>query len=227
MTARICVSILPKNNLEALSLIETAEKAKANLIEVRLDCLESSRNLSDLVKSTKIPLIAANKLIIEKGFFDGTETERQQTLLSAAKNGFEYVDVDLSSLKLQETIDKLKPIGAKLIVSFHEYDGVSNVSEMEKILEQEIACGANVCKIVTKATKIEDNLPVLNFVSASSGKSKIVCFCMGEQGKVSRLLSPLFGAFFTFASLEQGRETAAGQMAIQEMRAAYKLLEST
>ena len=111
MTPRICVSILPKNNLDALDLIETAEKAKANLIEVRLDCFESSRNLSDLVKSTKIPLIATNKLLIEKGFFAGTETERQQTLLAAAKNGFKYVDVDLSSLKLKETIDKLKQLG--------------------------------------------------------------------------------------------------------------------
>jgi 3-dehydroquinate dehydratase len=38
------------------------------------------------------------------------------------------------------------------------------------------------------------------------------------------LLSPLFGAFFTFASLEQGSETASGQMSIQEMRTAYELL---
>jgi 3-dehydroquinate dehydratase len=47
---------------------------------------------------------------------------------------------------------------------------------------------------------------------------------MGEQGKVSRLLSPMFGAFFTFASLEQGSETAAGQMSIKEMKAAYSIL---
>jgi 3-dehydroquinate dehydratase len=47
---------------------------------------------------------------------------------------------------------------------------------------------------------------------------------MGELGRVSRLLSPLFGGFFTFASLELGSETAAGQMTIQEMRAAYELL---
>ena len=85
MTARICVSILPKNNLEALSLIEKAEKAQANLIEVRLDCFEASRNLSEIAKSTKIPLIATNKLMSEKGFFAGTETERQQTLLTAAR----------------------------------------------------------------------------------------------------------------------------------------------
>jgi 3-dehydroquinate dehydratase-1 len=224
VTARICVSILPKNNVEALSLIERAEKAQVNLIEVRLDCLEAFRNLSELVKSTKIPLIATNKLSSEKGFFAGTETERQQTLLNAAKNGFEYVDVDLSSPKHKETIGKLKLLGAKPIVSYHKFDGALSVCEMETVLEKEIAGGAIVCKIVTAAKKIEDNLAVLNFVSSMSSKAKLVCFCMGEQGKVSRLLSPMFGAFFTFASLEQGNETASGQMTVQEMRGIYNLL---
>jgi 3-dehydroquinate dehydratase type I len=224
VTARICVSILPKNNLEALSLIERAEKAKANLIEVRLDCLETSRNLSELARSSKIPLIATNKLRGEKGYFSGTETERQQTLIDAAKTGFEYVDVDLSSPKHRETIEKLKLLGVKPIVSYHKFEGALSVSEMEKILEQEIACEASVCKIAITEKKIEDNLIVLNFVSAMSNKTKLVCFCMGKQGKVSRLLSPLFGAFFTFASLEDGSETASGQMSIREMKAAYNLL---
>jgi 3-dehydroquinate dehydratase len=47
---------------------------------------------------------------------------------------------------------------------------------------------------------------------------------MGEAGKASRLLSPLFGAFFTFASLEKGDETASGQMSIGEMRTLYQVL---
>jgi len=210
---------------EALSLIEKAEKAQADLIEVRLDFLEASRNLSDVVKSAKIPLIATNKLQSEKGNFAGTETERQQTLFNAAKNDFEYVDVDLSSPKHKETIDKLKLLGAKPIVSYHKFDGALSISEMEKVLEQEIASGASVCKIITTANQIEDNLTALNFVSTMSSKTKLVCFCMGELGKVSRLLSPMFGAFFTFASLQQGNETAVGQMTIQEMKAAYDLLE--
>jgi 3-dehydroquinate dehydratase type I len=210
---------------EALSLIERAEKAQADLIEVRLDFLDASRNLSDVVKSTKIPLIATNKLLSENGNFAGTETERQQTLFNAAKNDFEYVDVDLSSPKHKETIDKLKLLGAKPIVSYHKFDGALSISEMEKVLEQEIASGASVCKIITTAKQIEDNLTALNFVSTMSSKTKLVCFCMGELGKVSRLLSPMFGAFFTFASLQQGNETAVGQMTIQEMKAAYDLLE--
>jgi 3-dehydroquinate dehydratase type I len=224
VTTRICVSILPKNNVEALSLIERAENAKADFIEIRLDCLEISQNLLEISKSTKIPLIATNKLRSEKGCFLGTETERQQTLLNAAKNGFEYVDVDLSSPKHKETIDKLKQLGAKPILSYHKFDGALSTSEMGKVLELEISNGAVVCKIVTTAKKIEDNLTALNFVSAMPSKVKLICFCMGEQGKVSRLLSPLFGAFFTFASLDHGNETASGQMNIHEMKTAYNLL---
>ena len=224
MTSRICVSILPKNNVEALNLIEKAEAAKADFVEVRLDCLEISRKLSDISASTKIPLIATNKLQSENGCFSGTESERQQTLLNAAKNGFEYVDVDLSSPKHKDTISQLKLLEAKPIVSFHKFDGALGVSAMEKILDEEIASGAYVCKIVTTAKQVEDNLPALSFISFASSKAKLVCFCMGEDGKISRLLSPQFGAFFTFASLEQGSETAAGQMTISEMRSAYALL---
>lgn len=224
MTARICVSILPKNNLEALKLIEKAEKAQADFVEVRLDCLEISRKLSDLSASTKIPLIATNKLQTEKGFFAGTETERQQTLLNAAKNGFEYVDVDLTSPKHKDIVSQLKLLGAKPIVSYHKFDGTLNVSAMEKVLDEQIASGASVCKIVVTAKQVEDNLPALSFVSFASSKAKLVCFCMGEKGKISRLLSPMFGAFFTFASLENGSETAVGQMSISEMRIAYSLL---
>jgi len=224
MTPRICVSIMPKSHNEALSLIKQAEEAKASLIEVRLDCLETSQNLRELVKITEIPLIATNKLKSEGGFFVGSETQRLQTIVNATEAGFEYFDIDLTSPKNKETINKLKQSGAKPIVSFHNYERALRVSEMERILEQEIANDADVCKIVGTAKTVEDNLAVLNFVASNSEKAKLVSFCMGESGKVSRLLSPLFGAFFTFASLEQRAETAEGQMSIREMQVAYNLL---
>jgi 3-dehydroquinate dehydratase type I len=208
---------------EALRLIERAEKAKADFIEIRLDCLEESRKLKDLSGSTRTPLIATSKLLIEKGFLAGSEAERQKTLLNAASNGFEYVDVDSSSPICQETISQVLGFGAKPIVSYHNYDGVLNTAKMESILNKHIAIGAAVCKIVTTAKRVDDNLPLLSFVSFASAKAKLVCFCMGEEGKISRLLSPIFGAYFTFASLE-GSSTAPGQMSITEMRKAYALL---
>jgi 3-dehydroquinate dehydratase type I len=217
LTARICVSILPKTVSEALRLIEKVEESNADFIEVRLDCLKNSRELADLVAHGQMPKIAT-------GRSSRTETEQRQMLLSAAKSGFEYVDIELSTPQLKDLVKELKTIGAKPIVSFHEFNGSLSTSELNSILEKEISSGADVCKIVTTAKRIEDNLAILNFTSAASGKTKLICFCMGELGKVSRLLSPLFGGFFTFASLEQGSETASGQMTIQEMKAAYELL---
>jgi 3-dehydroquinate dehydratase type I len=218
------VSILPATAAEALSLIEKAETARADLIEVRLDCFENRSRLADVAAHGKTPKIAANKLRSCRGRFSATETEQQQILLTAAKNGFEYVDIELTSPKLKDTVRELKSLGAKPIVSFHDFAKSLSLSELNRILEREIASGADICKIVTTAKRIEDNLTILNFTAAACSKAKVVCFAMGELGKVSRLLSPLFGGYFTFASLGRGSETAAGQMTIQEMKTAYELL---
>jgi len=215
---------MPKNSTEALKLIEKAEEAYANLVEVRLDLFEESRNLKDLVESTNLPLIATNKLQNEKGFFSGSQTERQQTLINAAKNDFEYIDVDFHSPKRSETMCIIQGLHAKTIVSYHDYDGILTTPALKKILDDQIDVGASVCKIVLTAKHIEDNLPILSFVSFASTAAQLVCFCMGEEGKTSRLLSPAFGAYFTFAALDTASQTAPGQMTIYEMRNAYKLL---
>jgi 3-dehydroquinate dehydratase type I len=215
------VSILPKTVPEALRLIEKAEAAHADFIEIRLDrledCLENRQGLADLAAHGKTPKIATDKT-------SRTETAHRQLLTAAAKSGFEYIDVELSTPRLEALVKELRALGAKSIVSFHKFDGSLSISELNSVLEREIASGAEVCKIVTTAKQMEDNLNTLNFTSTASSKAKLVCFCMGERGKVSRLLSPLFGGFFTFASLEQGNETASGQMTIQEMKAAYEIL---
>jgi 3-dehydroquinate dehydratase type I len=224
LTPKICVSILPKTSNEALKLIEKAEEEKADLIEVRLDRLDKYDKLADLASHGKTPKIATNKPISCRGGFSGTEAEQKQILLDAAKNGFEYVDADLSTSKLKDFISQASEHSAKTIVSFHNFDSILKPAELDNILEREIAAGAKVCKIVTTTQQVEDNLPLLNFVAAASKRAKVVSFAMGAHGKVSRLMSPLFGGFFTFAALERGSETAPGQMTIKEMKSAYELL---
>jgi 3-dehydroquinate dehydratase type I len=224
VTPKICVSLLPKTTAEAQTQIAQAEQGGADFIEVRLDCLQEAQSLDSLAKSTKLPLIATNKLQSEGGCFAGSEEARQKSLYAAAQGGFEYVDVDFLSPNRAETIAQLNRIGAKPIVSYHKFDGVLRPAAMERILDEEINCGAAVCKIITTAKQVEDNLALLSFVSFASAKARLVCFCMGEAGKISRLLSPVFGGFFTFASLEKGAQTATGQMSISELKSAYTLL---
>jgi 3-dehydroquinate dehydratase-1 len=119
----------------------------------------------------------------------------------------------------------MRQTDVKLIISFHDFDETPSFTKMCKILEEEAAIGADICKIVTTAKRIEDNLSILNFLSKTCGNHKTVSFCMGEEGKPSRFLSPLFGAYFTIASLHPRGETAPGQLPIREMRKAYDALE--
>ena len=224
MTIKVCVSVPPKTVEEAFRLIEQAEAQHADLIEVRLDNLKNHVRIAEIPRCSKTPLIATNKSMEHHGKFSGSEDERQKILVDAARNGFEYVDVDLFTPNMRELIDNLREAGAKPIVSFHDFDMTLELSQLNIVLEEEIALGAEVCKIVTTANQVEDNLTTLNFVSKASKKAKIVCFAMGELGKPSRLLSPVFGAFFTFASIDEKRKTAKGQLTIQEMRRAYELL---
>jgi 3-dehydroquinate dehydratase type I len=224
LTIKVCVSIPPKTIDEAVNLIEKAEAQHADFIEIRLDSLKKPERLEDIACSSSTPLIATNKSTENQGEFSGSEDNRQRILLDAARNNFEYVDVDVSTQNMKELIASLHEVGTKPIVSFHDFNCTPNLPQLNKVLEQEIAVGAGVCKIVTTARRVEDNLTVLDFTSKASKDVKLVCFAMGELGKPSRLLSPLFGAFFTFASLDEKRKTAKGQLTIQEMRLAYEAL---
>jgi 3-dehydroquinate dehydratase-1 len=224
LTIRVCVSIPPKTVDEAIELIRKAEAQHADLIEVRLDSLKNHDRIAEIPSCSKIALIATNKSAEQHGKFSGTETERQKILVDAARNGFTYVDVDLSTPKQKELISKLKEAGVKVIVSFHDFEQTPPLPQLDKVLEEEVALGADICKIITTANSIKDNLTTLNFVSVASKKVKIVCFAMGDLGKHSRLVSPVFGAFFTFASLDEKRKTAKGQITIQEMNSAYEAL---
>lgn len=217
MTIRICVSILPKTVAEAKQLIAKAEESHVDFVEVRLDCIEKNVKFQDLTAHHKVPLIATDKS-------QKNEADRQEFLLNAAKNGFKYVDVELSSPKLQSFVTEAKSRGAKCIVSFHDHSKTPSVPDLNRILERQVSSGADVCKIVTSATKLEDNFTLLQFLQAAPVRKKPVCFAMGALGKVSRLMSPLCGGFFTFAALERGAETAPGQMTVAEMRSAYELL---
>ena len=225
MKAKICVSLLPSSVIEAHNLIEKAEDLGSDFIELRFDYLEPTINFSKLSDHGTIPKIATILSVNQKEKINVTKMDQQKILIKAAKSGFEYVDLGLDSPNLEKTIKKLKVLNCRPIVSFHDFTGSLPLLALENILEKEISSGTEVCKIVTTANQIQDNLTILNFISQQSSKTCLVCFCMGKLGKISRLLSPLYGSFFTFASLKGGYETADGQISFQEMKKVYKILE--
>ncbi len=199
-----------------MQLIQRAQAADADFVEVRLDALKADSDLRSLTSVAKVPLIAADKS-------NRTPADHEQLVLNSAKRGFSYIDVDLSSPKAKDLANRVKAEGGKCLVSFHDFNSSRSPAKLRLVLKKEMSMDADVCKIVVTPRRFEDNLPLLQLVAENTQKSKLVCFGMGEYGWPSRFLSPVLGGFFTFASLEKGRETAPGQTAIGDLKQAYRL----
>jgi 3-dehydroquinate dehydratase type I len=152
---------------------------------------------------------------------------RLETLMQAAREEFDYIDVELKTKNVRMTIRQMQRHGAKVIVSYHNEKLTPMEEALDSILVNEKQAGADVCKIVGTARSYSDNLRCLRFVDKYARRGRLVCFCMGRLGISSRILSPIFGGYFTFASFRTGQETAAGQIPIGELRTLYKGLGAT
>ena len=224
MTIKVCVPITAEKPAEIPALIKKAENVGANLAEIRLDYLEDFNGIEEAVEDAKIPLIATNRQYEQGGKRKQNEGERMQRLLELADKGFSMVDVEITTPNLKSVVKNLKKKGVETIISFHDFNKTPNLAELRKIAASQIKAGADICKIVTKANDISDNLTCLSLVSEMKQKIRMVCFAMGKHGILSRILSPIFGAHFTYASLESGMETAPGQISMQRLKEIYKCL---
>ena len=78
--------------------------------------------------------------------------------------------------------------------------------------------GSSDFKIVSRAATQEDNLKILRLIPyALRNGQEIISFCVGEKGRVSRVMSLFLGAYLGFASLSKGEESASGQLSLAEM----------
>jgi 3-dehydroquinate dehydratase type I len=88
--------------------------------------------------------------------------------------------------------------------------------------------GADIVKIVTLAETAEDNLRVLDLIPQALGMGQdIIAFCMGGKGRLSRVAAPLLGSCMSYASLEEGAESAPGQLTAGEMKKLLGILQGS
>lgn len=220
---RICIPIAERSISKARHALTRANQL-ADLIEVRLDYL-SRPNLEEFCSKVKKPLIVTNRPKQEGGQFKGREEERIGFLKKAMDLGASFIDVEFVSAKdyIYELLHHRKQ--TRIILSFHDFARTNSFSELQLLLDQMMALGADVSKIVTFAQSWIDNLPILNLIPyARQRKHKIVTFCMGEKGKISRLLSPLLGGEWTYVALETNKKSAPGQLTIKELKEIWRRL---
>ena len=218
---KICIPIVETTMGDALIAIKEANRL-ADLIELRVDYLRNVK-LVLLLQNRKKPFIVTNRKKEEGGQYAGEERKRLGLLQEAIDLGADYIDVELTTERSLFRDLLRNKRGTQVILSFHDFRRTLSLKELQRLFDQMIQLGANVIKIVPFARSWEDNLSILSLIPfAREERQKIVAFCMGEKGKPSRIFSPLLGAAWTYASLNQSRISAPGQLTARELTNIWK-----
>ncbi|MCG6533342.1 MAG: type I 3-dehydroquinate dehydratase, partial [Syntrophales bacterium LBB04] len=198
------------------------EIGTAQVLELRIDGIRRV-NIKKLLAHKRGEILITNRSQGEGGFFLGGEQDRVALLIQAVASGADYVDVEMRTEaplidKLKEKIKTLQA-DTRLILSYHNFEKTPGHKELRKKLDEGRKAGADIVKIVPYARVMADNLKVLSLIPYAQKKGlKVIAFCMGEKGKLSRIMAPLLGSYLTYASWAKGMESAPGQMTGKELR---------
>ncbi len=212
---RIC-AVITEPNAAAVKEVEPL----VDLFEARIDLIGDG--WQEVVKQIKKPWIACNRPAEEGGKWAESEGRRIERLLLAMDLGASMVDIELRSKNLENVVAAIKKRAA-CIISTHDFERTPSLEELKALLDRQLKAGADACKIVTSAKDVRDNWTILDLISQYPGVS-LVAFAMGPLGLLSRVLSPLAGGYFTYASIETGKESAPGQITVKELLRAYKII---
>jgi len=217
----ICAPIIEK---ELDSMIETANSTKADSVELRLDYLTGITVIDELSKIQK-PIISTCMPKFEGGNFAGTEEERIDILRKALEFS-SHVTIELKTeTNLRDPlVMEAKEKGAKVIISHHDFNSTPSKEGILSILKREEGAGADIAKVAFMPKNQTDVLNTLAAVTENPTKIPVIAIAMGELGKASRIIGPALGSYLTYASTGKGKESAPGQLTVEQVRGVLDII---
>jgi 3-dehydroquinate dehydratase-1 len=213
----ICAAIV-NNDPAAIKMVEPL----VDFYELRIDLIGDGWR--EVARRLEKPWVACNRRADEGGNWRGSESARTKELLKAIELGADIIDIELATPGLEKVVKEVKG-RAECLISNHNLKVTSSLKEMRDIVKRQIDAGADIAKVATTSRSFADNLAVLQLIR-DFPHTRVVAFAMGVAGQISRVLCPLVGGYFTYASVEKGRESADGQLTAAELRKIYGMLES-
>ena len=205
----ICTSIQNKELPQIQDLLQQLEMA-----EIRLDrCALEDEDIDLLFSQSDVPLIATCRL--------SEEPQAADILEQAIQAGAKYVDLEMEAPAAvgRRIREAARACGTVVIRSYHNFECTPPREVLLSILERARTFGGEVVKIVTTATS-EADCAVVNSLYREAAPGTLVAFCMGAEGRLSRLDALRQGAPFTYACLCEEEATAPGQWTTEQMRQA-------
>ena len=196
----------------------------ADILELRLDCLESTElvfEIEKFLKNASRPIILTFRPAEQGGYRLLERPERVafwERDWSFPTNSAFDIEADL----VASGLGKFSFAWPRVIVSHHDFNGVPE--DLEQIYERLAATPAHIVKIAVRANEITDCIPVFQLLDrARAEQRELIAIAMGNAGIATRILGPARGAYLTYGSLEDESATAPGQVNARQLRSVYHL----
>jgi len=226
-STRLATSIVATDAPLAQQVAAAADRG-ADLVELRADLIGDVRAIEGLLQAPRpLPLIITVRAAAEGGAWTAGEQERVALLARLARLAPDFIDVELATWRtaapLRETLATTqrrdRDRRPRLILSQH--DPRRTPTDLAAALSELAQAPADVRKAAFLAADATDALRLLEALRSVPNPGSWALLSMGAGGVAGRLLARKFGAFLSFAALERGRESAPGQLTLDEMRGLY------
>jgi len=209
----ICVTIARGRHRHVIAEHKHLADNGIRLVELRLDFIQGPVQVKRLLKDRPCPVVVTCRRASEGGRWEQSDDARLLLLRTAIIEGAEYVDLE------DDVAAKVPRYGdTKRIVSHHDFG--KTPADLTLLHKRLVSLDADVVKIATMANHPTDNLRMLELVHSS--KVPTIGICMGEIGVPTRILAGRAGAPFTFATFQEDRAIAPGQIGWQRLRDVYR-----
>lgn len=227
---RIIVPIIAENYESVLKQAEKITHSAADMVEWRLDYLQS--DLSDFdtlvgtaidLKSTlgDIPIIATSRTVKEGGEFDYPGTIYvdaynqliQAEIVDAIDVEFSREDVEIGQLRSLTTNGDVT-----MIMSHHDFEKTPEKNELIFLMSQMAKANPDIIKVAVMPKYREDVMNLMDATIAADNQvtQPLLTMSMGDLGKISRVAGKTFGSVATFGSV--GKSSAPGQLSAGELK---------
>ena len=200
---------------------EPAARAHADAVEFRMDLATGDPLAALDAYDGQLPIIATNRITTEGGEAPDTPERLEVLVEAAAHPHVEAVDIELSAVEDgngTEAVEAAREAGASTVVSAHDFEGTPEAGAVGDLL----ARGATVGDVAKVATTADDAGDVLTLLSATWDRTRagdrVATMAMGEAGRHSRVVAPLYGSRIGYAPVDPDRATAPGQYDLATMR---------
>lgn len=220
---RICVPICETTVVGMRKAIKAAARV-ADMVELRLDCLlpdELKRvdEIKPLLDEVKLPVVVTCRPKGQGGAMEVDLATRKRSWFGWPESSQVWRDMELDLVERQ-SIEPSSAKAKRLICSHHDLS--ETPANIDQIYEQLAATPARILKLATRANDVVDCLPLFRLLDrARREQREMIPIAMGPAGLATRILGPSRGAFLTFATPDQGNETAKGQLTVSELRNLY------